>query len=220
MVVQKRCLLWDYTNTNECPGQMDQVNFSGPISSVSNWNAWVPPELKGRVPFRPMIHLERELNGNEWQWIQDSDQPIIHFFNEPERNGIDPQKAADYWHNQVIPNLRNQRQKQLVSPSCASDPNGQNWIAEWMNLVQDCAPEFLGIHWYGTSADEAKRYIEDMHNKFPNQKIIVSEIACISRDGNECYQFTRDMCNWLDGQDYVFEYAFFGCMKNMPDDYR
>jgi hypothetical protein len=81
---------------------MDTVKFDGPISSVSNWNAWIPPELKGRAPFRPMIHLERELNGNEWQWIQDSDQSIIHFFNEPERNGISPQKAADYWHNQVF----------------------------------------------------------------------------------------------------------------------
>lgn len=102
MVIKKRSLLWDYTNTQNLPGRMDTVNFDGPISSISNWNAWTPPELKGRAPFRPMIHLERELNGNEWKWIQDSDQPIIHFFNEPERNGISPQKAADYWHNQVL----------------------------------------------------------------------------------------------------------------------
>jgi hypothetical protein len=101
MVIKKRSLLWDWTNTQNLPSRMDTVNFDGPISSISNWNAWVPPELKGRAPFRPMIHLERELNGNEWQWIKDSDQPIIHFFNEPERNGISPQKAADYWHNQV-----------------------------------------------------------------------------------------------------------------------
>lgn len=103
MVVKKRSILWDYTNTNNLADRMEQVKFDGPVSSVSNWNAWIPPELKGRAPFRPMIHLERELNGNEWQWIQDSDQPIVHFFNEPERNGISPQKAADYWHNQVRP---------------------------------------------------------------------------------------------------------------------
>jgi hypothetical protein len=101
MVIKKRSLLWDWTNTQNLSGKMDNVKFDGPLSSVSNWNAWVPPELKGRAPFRPMIHLERELNGNEWQWILNSDQPMIHFFNEPERNGIDPQKAADYWHNQV-----------------------------------------------------------------------------------------------------------------------
>jgi hypothetical protein len=107
MVIKKRCLLWDYTNTQQRPQQMDIVNFNGPLSSVSNWNAWYPSELKGRAPFRPMIHLERELNGNEWQWILQSDQPIIQFFNEPERHGISPQKAAGYWHNQVCFFLEN-----------------------------------------------------------------------------------------------------------------
>ena len=105
MVVKKRCLLWDWTNSagpdGGVPKAMDKVNFNGPISSVSNWNAWVPPELRGRAPFRPMIHLERELQGNEWQMIVNSDQPIVHFFNEPERAGITPEKAAKYWFEQV-----------------------------------------------------------------------------------------------------------------------
>ena len=105
-MAKKRCLLWDWTNSDGdghkgVPGQMDIVNFNGPISSVSNWNTWTPPELKGRAPFRPMVHLEAQLSGDDWKRIISSDQPIIHFFNEPERNGITPQKAADYWNNQV-----------------------------------------------------------------------------------------------------------------------
>ncbi|KAF2184862.1 glycoside hydrolase family 128 protein [Zopfia rhizophila CBS 207.26] len=219
MAIKKRCLLWDYTNTQDRPQQMDIVKFDGPISSVSNWNSWVPPELKGRAPFRPMIHLERELNGNEWQLILQSDQPIVHFFNEPERNGISPQKAADYWRNQVVPALRNERKKQLVSPSCASDPAGQQWISDFMSLIQDALPDYLGLHWYGTSSDECKQYISNMHDKFPGLKIIVSEIASISRDYEQVHAFTRDMCNWMDGVDFVVEYGFFGCMKNMPDDF-
>ena len=251
MVIKKRSLLWDWTNTQNLPSRMDTVTFDGPISSVSNWNAWVPPELKGRAPFRPMIHLERELNGNEWQWIMDSDQPIIHFFNEPERNGISPQKAADYWHNQVrhfshpitkievhdvisrqlvsrpygiliwyqvTPALRNERHKQLVSPSCASDPAGQQWIAEFMELVQDARPDYLGLHWYGIQATECQQFISSMHEKF-GLPVIVSEIASIDRNYESVHAFTRDMCNWMDGVDWVFEYAFFGCMQNMPDDF-
>jgi hypothetical protein len=101
MVIKKRSLLWDWTNTQEVPQQMDKVNFDGPISSVSNWNAWVPPELKSRAPFRPMIHLERELAGNEWKWILESKESIVHFFNEPERAGISVEKAAKYWKDQV-----------------------------------------------------------------------------------------------------------------------
>lgn len=101
MVIKKRSLLWDWTNTQKVPKQMDKVNFEGPISSVSNWNAWVPPELKGRAPFRPMIHLERELANNEWKWILESKEQIVHFFNEPERAGISVEKAAKYWKDQV-----------------------------------------------------------------------------------------------------------------------
>jgi len=100
MVVSKRCLLWDYTNTSNLPDKMDIAKFDGPMCSVSNWNAWYPPELKGRAPFRPMIRVEQQLH-EEWQVILNSDQPIIHFFNEPERAGISPKKAAAYWHDQV-----------------------------------------------------------------------------------------------------------------------
>jgi hypothetical protein len=88
-----------------------------------------------------------------------------------------------------------------------------------MKLVKDSPPDYLGIHWYGTSSDEAKKYIEDMHKKFPGTKIIVSEIASISRKKEDVHLFTQRMCNWMDEQDYIFEYAFFGCMMNMPDNY-
>lgn len=240
MVVKKRCLLWDWTNTHDCPGQMDKVQFDGPISSVSNWNAWVPPELKGRAQFRPMIHLERELNGNEWQWIKDSHEPIVHFFNEPERNGISPEKAAEYWRkqvrkylavtvivtlealsdtSQVLPELRQKRGKKLVSPSCASDENGKNWLYRWMDLVKDCPPDFVGMHWYGTDPNLAIHDIEAMSRRFPQKPIIVSEIASISRDRNQVYEFTKRLCNWMDETNYIFEYAFFGCMRKMPDQY-
>jgi len=134
MVVKKRCLLWDYTNTRDIPKQMDKVNFKGLISSVSNWNAWVPPELKGRVPFRPMIHLERELNGNEWQFILNSDQPIIHFFNEPERNGISPQKAADYWHKQVGPTSAACSKKRKLTIASRWSPTSVN------NAIRSSSP--------------------------------------------------------------------------------
>ena len=60
MVVKKRQILWDWTNSSgpENPGipeKINQVPFgdNSPVASVINWNAWVPPELNGRVPFRP-----------------------------------------------------------------------------------------------------------------------------------------------------------------------
>ena len=119
MVIQKRCLLWDWTNTQNCPQMMDQVNFDGPIHSVSNWNTWYPAELKGRAPFRPMVRLPTQLSGKDWANIENTLETVVHFFNEPERAGISAAEAAEQWHNQMIP-LRN-KGKQLVSPSCARD---------------------------------------------------------------------------------------------------
>jgi len=212
----KRCLLWDYTNTQGCPQSMDKVNFNGPMRAVSNWNAWVPPELKGRAPFRPMIHLEPQLQGDEWGWIVNSDQPIVHYFNEPERNGISAEEAANKWFSQVL-TLRHQHGKKLVSPSCASDENGQNWLADFMNRVASDPPDYVGLHYYGTDANAARKYIEMMHNKWPQHRVFVTEIASISRDQGQVYAFTKDIANWMDGTDWVEEYGFFGCMRNMAD---
>lgn len=36
MVIKKRCLLWDWTNTRDVPNQMAKVDFGGPMHSVSN----------------------------------------------------------------------------------------------------------------------------------------------------------------------------------------
>ena len=163
MAVKKRCLLWDWTNTDGpghsgVPWAMDNVNFNGPISSVSNWNTWVPPELKGRAPFRPMIRLEAQLFGDDWKSIQNSDQPIIHFYNEPERANILADHAADFWFHQVIP-LREQRGKKLVSPSCSNDAVGQAWIADFMSRTLSSPPDYLGLHYYGTDGYIAIAFI-------------------------------------------------------------
>lgn len=102
VTIRKRCLLWDYHNTTQVPQAMDKVNFDVPISFVSNWNSWVPPELKGRAPYRPMIREEPCLSGQDWDNVENTDQPIIHFFNEPERHNISAEQAADVWQQQML----------------------------------------------------------------------------------------------------------------------
>lgn len=197
---------------------MDHVNFKGPTSSVSNWNTWVPPELKGRAPYRPMVRDESCLSGGDWTNVENSNQPIIHFFNEPERHGISAAHAADIWHKQMVP-LRQHKGKKLVSPSCASDPAGSAWIEDFMNRVKDAKPDYLGLHYYGTEVKAAKEFIENKHKKWPNIPIIVSEIASISRDGKSVVEFTKQMANWMDDEKWIFEYGFFGCMQALADNF-
>ncbi|KAL8840884.1 MAG: hypothetical protein Q9170_001148 [Blastenia crenularia] len=220
MVVKKRCLLWDWTNSSGpgnpgVPWAMDQCNFNGPISSVSNWNTWVPPELQGRAPYRPMVHLEAQLSGQDWDNVWNSDQPIVHFFNEPDKNNISPERAADAWYNQMVP-LRQQKGKQLVSPSVSSDDNGKNWLADFMNRVSDAPPDFLGLHYYGTDGNACIQYLQDMHSRYP-QSVIVSEIASTDRNVGSVYNFTVQLANFMDNADWIFEYGFFGCMRQLAD---
>ena len=58
-----------------------------------------------------------------------------------------------------------------------------------------------------------------MHNLYPNQPIIVSEIASTAQDQPSVVGFTVQVANWMDGTDYVFEYGFFGCMEHVADNF-
>ncbi|KAI1652484.1 glycoside hydrolase family 128 protein [Daldinia decipiens] len=217
MVIKKRQILWDYTNT-DIPDKFNQVPFGGnsPVASVVNWNTWVPPGLNDRAPFRPMVRVLDNTKGGEWAQIQNSKYPIILYFNEPERANISPEQARDIWYSQMLP-LRKNKGKQLGSPAVASDDNGRKWIEKFMSLVSKDPPDFLCLHYYSTNANYAIKYIQDMHNKWPNHKVMVTEIACIDRNYQVVVDFTVRICNWLDSQDWVFEYGLFDFQRKVAD---
>jgi hypothetical protein len=224
----KRCLLWDWTNTRDRAAAIEQLPFGGggPFVSVANWNAWVPPELKGRLPFRPTVRTPQQIRSEEWAWIRDSAHEVVHFYNEPERQqGLTPADAARDWREFMVGQLRREKGKKIVGPSCASDDGGRKWLREFINLVEaadggkDNRPDFLGVHYYGTSAAEARAYIQSMHAEFGGLPVVVSEVASISRDAREVEAFTAELANWMDATDWVYEYAFFGCMAHVADDF-
>ncbi|CAJ2507690.1 Uu.00g088760.m01.CDS01 [Anthostomella pinea] len=225
MVIQKRQILWDWTNTGGAgnpgiPGKIDQVPFGGqsPVASVVNWNVWVPPELKDRAPFRPMVRGLDNTKGNDWAIVQDTKYPIILFLNEPERAGITPEQARDIWYNQMLP-LRKNKGKKLGSPAVASfqDENGRKWLEKFMSLVSKDMPDFVCVHYYSKSAGDAQKYIQDMHNKWPKPKVMVTEIACIDRSYPNIVNFTVQICNWMDKQDWVAEYGLFDFQRKVAD---
>lgn len=57
------------------------------------------------------------------------------------------------------------------------------------------------------------------HHKYPAYPVVVSEIASISRDKKEVFAFTAQVANWMDQCPWIFEYAFFGCMAKVADDF-
>ena len=113
--------------------------------------------------------------------------------------------------------LRQHKGKKLVSPSCASDAQGQAWIHDFMHRVADHPPDYLGLHFYGTEAKAAIDFIEDMHKRYPKCHVMVTEIASVSRSHSDVVQFTARLANWMDETPWIFEYAFFGCMRIVAD---
>ena len=107
--------------------------------------------------------MDQITDANEWSMISNNDHAIIHFFNEPERAGISAKAAAEMWKAKVIP-LRKTKGKKLVGPGCASDPGGEEWLAEFMTRVQEQGepPDFLGLHYYGPDGTAAIEYLEKM----------------------------------------------------------
>ena len=163
-MAKKRCLLWDYTNTADRPQAIEQLDFNGQISSVANWNAWVPPELKGRLPFRPTVRtLDQMTNETQWGYIYNSDHTHVHYLNEPERQSITPEKAAEMWKQKMVP-LRKEKGKKLIGPGCASDEPGAAWLDEFMKRVEVMGepPDYLGVHYYGENGKNAIEYIQQM----------------------------------------------------------
>jgi len=57
---------------------------------------------------------------------------------------------------------------------------GQRWIADFISLVASDPPDLLDLHWYGTDHIKAIKYFEEMHAKYPEQPLFVTEIASIS----------------------------------------
>ena len=171
-----------------------------------------------------MARTPAQLTGPEWQWIVAANAPMVHFLNEPERQpNLSPSAAAALWRDHMLAQLRspsNGRTK-LVGPSVASDGPGRAWLREFMGLLSRERgewPDYLGVHYYGTDAGEAIRYVEGMHGEFGGLPVVVSEIACVSRDGGEVERFTAAAANWMDATEWVVEYGFFGCMAEVADD--
>jgi hypothetical protein len=171
---------------------------------------------------------------NEWEMISNNDHAMLHYFNEPERAGISPEKAAEMWKEKMVP-LRKGKGKKIIGPGCASDPGGEAWLDNFMKRVKDMGepPDYLGVHYYGPCGTAAIQYIEKMsvlmtsfgelsltscrHKKFPEYLVVISEIACISRDKKEVFAFTAQVANWCDQCPWVYEYSFFGCMRECAD---
>ncbi|KAK7998440.1 hypothetical protein PG989_006480 [Apiospora arundinis] len=234
-IYSKRTLLWDWTSTRDHDAtpalQSTTASLTKPasrIASITNWNSWRPPELPSNLPFRPMIRTPAQLEGNEWDMIRgsidaelqrDPNTPtplvVVHTFNEPERIPLSVADALHLWHTQILPlrESHGRHRVKLVSPACASDPPGHPVAGRFHGRPPSGARQARHV---GLAAAQA--YFEERRARF-DLPVIVSEVACTSRDPAAVDRFTRGLVRWLEepGQGWVIEYGLFGVMREVAD---
>lgn len=223
----KRIILWDYTLTQayQSNGNIQasaaSLSTSPDVSAAVNWNTWKPEELSDDIPFQPMIRTPEQLAGDDWKNLLSVIQAggsntVVHFYNEPDLNGVAVGDAVAAWKNSVLP-LRAQYGVKLVGPAVTSDPASTAWLDQfYASLSPEENPDFLGLHFYtgettpgDVEANNAISYIEAQHKAHP-LPVIVSEIASTSRDPASVDAFSKKISQWLDTTDYVNSYGFFG----------
>lgn len=230
----KRIMLWDYTLTQayasngNIQASAASLSTSPGVSAALNWNTWKPEELPTDVPFQPMIRTPAQLAGDDWKNLLSVVQAggsntVVHFYNEPDLNGVGAADAAAAWKASVLP-LRAQYGVKLVGPAVASNDAGSAWLQQFYSaLSADEKPDFLGLHFY-TGADtpaetevaNAEKYIADKHGEY-GLPVIVSEIGSTSRDATSVDTFTKGISSWLDSTDYINSYGFFGATTTPVD---
>ncbi|KAK7738401.1 hypothetical protein SLS53_006216 [Cytospora paraplurivora] len=230
----KRIILWDYTLTEAYQSNSNiqasaaALTSSPGISAALNWNTWKPSELPSDVPFQPMIRTPDQLSGDDWTNLisvvsSGGESTIVHFYNEPDTTGVSASDAAASFKSNVVP-LRTQYGCKLVGPAVESNDAGTAWLQEFYSgLSSDEMPNYLGVHFYTaettpaeTEVGNAKSYISAEHSRY-NLPVIVSEIGSTSRDADSVDTFTKEISAWLDSQDWIHSYGFFGATTTPVD---
>jgi hypothetical protein len=170
-----------------------------------------------------MFRTLQQLDFPEFEYAKSQPYEVMHFLNEPERQGITPDKAVEEWLGKIVP-LRKERGCKIVGPACASDAAGTAWLDSFMALLKEKEggnemPDFLGLHYYGPVAEAAIAYFQERHAKYPDHEVNISEVACISRDPGEVWKFSKEVVEWAERTEWVEEIGLFGMMKECADDF-
>jgi len=193
------------------------LDFTGKVGWFYNWGADAPPLTdKLGAPYLPQAWGWKD--GAEFLKVSlKSDAPLFLTINEPNEGGqanMDVGSGCSFW-NQYVKPVQNQGKK-IASPATSSNPKGFDWVVQFQ---KQCGAHWdvTALHWYDTTFDKFKDYVEKWHNQF-NTPIIITEFALQNFNGGgqpslgEIYDFFGQAIPWLESQDYVIGYAPFGFM--------
>ncbi|KAJ7497598.1 glycoside hydrolase [Mycena latifolia] len=204
---------------------MGQFTTTGKISWYYTWSVF---SQDTDLEFVPMLWGQKQVD----QWTDASTginatiaakkPTAILGMNEPQEPGqsnLTPQEGADMWKTYIEP-LRAQGLR-LGSPAPSSAPSGKTWIQDFLTACNGgCTVDFIALHYYDVNATKFIEYLTDFHDTF-QRPIWVSEWACQNfNNGPQCTlpetaEFLDQTQAFMDAQDWVERYAWFGIMRDL-----
>lgn len=191
------------------------------VIAMYTWSPHCPKNTYG-IPCGPMLWGDRQVGDFE----NTVHSPIaggnlLYGFNEPNQGGqsnMDPQHGCDLWHQHIQPKAA--QGFKLITPATSSAPNGLTWVKNFMKCCSDCKFDGVGVHWYDTTAQKFKDYLNLWHDTF-GMDLYVTEYAVQNFNGgpqasmDQIWAFHKEVGPWMNSQPWVAVHMPFGFMKDM-----
>ncbi|KAI7785412.1 cell wall protein o-glucosyl hydrolase [Diaporthe eres] len=191
------------------------TGFGGNGSSVNwmyNWYS-TTTNKQNFTEYVPMLwgirpELTGAWDGDASSWIAAGSEHLL-AFNEPENAGqsnINPTAAADAYRKYMEPFAG---KAQLGAPGVSND--GRDWMTKFLAQCSNCTIDFVPIHWYNPCSllDDFKTFVSDMCRIAGNRPVWITEFQPQGSDDDKA-KFLKGAIAWLDNQQCVARYAYFG----------
>ncbi|KAF3400913.1 Alkali-sensitive linkage protein 1 [Talaromyces pinophilus] len=190
--------------------------YNSEVNWQYNWDS-TTSEKQSFAEFVPMLwgtasdHTTQWFN-NAWYWLNNGGSGHLLAFNEPEQSGqsnLTPQQAADAWRTYMEPFVGH---AQLGAPAVSND--GYEWLSEFLQACSDCNIDFVPIHWYNDASLESD--LENWVNSvcsLTGRQVWLTEFQAYGSIDDQS-NFLRSAIPFLDDNDCVYRYAYFGTADN------
>jgi len=206
-------------------GAPDSLSLlTGKAKFLYNWSPTAPSNAQQLgFTFVPQLWGYNSIAGFN-SYVADSPAGYVLAMNEPNEAGqayMSYQDGVQLWREYIEP--LKAKGYQLGLPATSSNPDGFDWVTNFVNACPDCTFDFVPIHWYDVNFADFQTYVEKWHDKF-QKPIWITEYACQNFNGGaqpsagDIWNFHVQAANWLKTVDYVEMAAPYGFMDTINID--
>jgi hypothetical protein len=220
------------------PWNFDPADFAlyqeainaGKISWLSNWEMWKPQGLPANITYIPHCRTAKEAPQiMSYLSKYRDDTQVVDFmgFNEPDiktQANMSVDHAVNLWREHVLP-MKESCRVRIGAPSISNGPEGLPWLEEFFARfggVNESGVDFIPIHYYSDDVEHFKRYVTAVYKQY-RKPVWITEFSCTNWNvekppsEQDVSNFMKEALAFLDGQEFVERYAWFGAMSDVGD---